>query len=314
MRRALLLACRARGELAHPLELAAEGLLAGGLALLLLLQPSALLLEPGRVVALPRDAPAAVELEDPAGHVVEEVAVVGHGDDGARVLLQMPLQPGHRLRVEVVGGLVQQQQVGRRQQQAAEGHPPALTARQRRHVLVARGHAQRVHGDLERALQVPGVAALDLVLHVLVLGEQGLHLLGIDLAQPRSDLLEPPQQAGGLGDPQLDVPAHVQGRVEVGLLREHAHGGPGRQLRVARGLLVEPRHHAQERGLAGAVRAEDADLGAGQEGQRHVVQHHLVGRMHLPEAVHGEDVLLGHVSQRNEAPAAPTLTRPRYRR
>ena len=69
---------------------------------------------------------AAVELEDPAGHVVEEVAVVGHGDDRAGVLLQVPLQPGHRLGVEVVGGLVQQQQIGRGEQEPAQGHPPAL--------------------------------------------------------------------------------------------------------------------------------------------------------------------------------------------
>ena len=32
--------------------------------------------------------PVVVELEDPAGHVVEEVAIVGHGHDGAVVVLQ----------------------------------------------------------------------------------------------------------------------------------------------------------------------------------------------------------------------------------
>jgi hypothetical protein len=53
-----------------------------------------------------------LELEDPLGHVVEEVAVVGDGHHRAGVLLQRALEPRHRLRVEVVGGLVEQEQVG----------------------------------------------------------------------------------------------------------------------------------------------------------------------------------------------------------
>ena len=90
-----------------------------------------LLLEPRRVVALERDAAPAVELEDPAGDVVEEVPVVGDGHDRARVLLQEPLEPVDRLGVEVVRGLVEQQQVGLRQQQPAQRDPASLTAGQR---------------------------------------------------------------------------------------------------------------------------------------------------------------------------------------
>ena len=47
----------------------------------------------------PTGCPPPVELEDPAGDVVEEVAVVGDRDDGAGVLLQESLEPGDRLRV-----------------------------------------------------------------------------------------------------------------------------------------------------------------------------------------------------------------------
>src|SRR5687767_9507362 len=59
---------RAR-RLPHPLELAREGPLARGLLLLLVGEPLALLIEPRRVVALPGDAIALVELEEPAGGV-----------------------------------------------------------------------------------------------------------------------------------------------------------------------------------------------------------------------------------------------------
>src|SRR6185503_16466075 len=58
---------------AHPLELALEHALERALLLLLDLQSLLLLLQPGCVVALPGNTVAAVELQDPAGNVVEEI-------------------------------------------------------------------------------------------------------------------------------------------------------------------------------------------------------------------------------------------------
>ena len=86
--------------------------LSGNVLALVLGQARLLGLQPARVVALVGDPPPAVELEDPAGDVVEEVAIVGDRDDRALVILKMALEPRHRLGVEVVGRLVQQQQVG----------------------------------------------------------------------------------------------------------------------------------------------------------------------------------------------------------
>src|SRR5690606_38455105 len=71
---------------ADPFELGLDRTLPRGLLLLLEREPLLLLLEPRRVVALPRDAVASVELEDPAGDVVEEVAVVGDRHHGAGIL------------------------------------------------------------------------------------------------------------------------------------------------------------------------------------------------------------------------------------
>ena len=163
-----------------PLELAGERALARGLGFLLLREPLPLLLEPGRVVALPRDAVAAVELEDPARDVVEEVAVVGDRDDRPRILLQEALEPGDRLGVEMVGRLVEQQHVRAREQQPAEGDAAPLAARDLRHVRVAGRAAERVHRDLDRAIEVPGVRGVDLVLEPRLLVEQLLHLVGFE--------------------------------------------------------------------------------------------------------------------------------------
>src|SRR5438093_743250 len=90
-----------------PLELAGERALAREIRLLFLLEALALLLEPGRIVALPWNAVSALELEDPAGDVVEKVAVMGDRDDRPRVLLQVALEPRDRFGVEVIGRLVE---------------------------------------------------------------------------------------------------------------------------------------------------------------------------------------------------------------
>ncbi len=51
----------------------------------------------------------AVEFQDPTGDVIQKIAIVGYSDNGARVLLQIALQPGDGVGVQVVGGLIQQQ-------------------------------------------------------------------------------------------------------------------------------------------------------------------------------------------------------------
>ena len=202
-------------RLAHPLELARDRALARVLAPLLVGEPLLLLLEPGRVVALEGQAAAAVELEDPAGHVVEEVAVVGHGHDGALVVLEVLLEPGHRLGVEVVRRLVEQQQVGRGEQQPAERHAAALAAGQRLHVGVAGREAQRVHRDLERGVEVPGVGGVDRVLEPGELGGGLVRVVG-------GQLVEAVEHVAQLAHAVLDVAAHVLGRVELRLLLEQA--------------------------------------------------------------------------------------------
>src|SRR5690606_9891812 len=103
-----------------PLELRLDRALARLLLLLLDLEPLLLLLEPRAVVALPRDAVPAIELEDPAGRIVEEVAVMGARHAGARVFGEKALEPRDGFRVEMVRRLVEQQHVGAGQQQPAQ--------------------------------------------------------------------------------------------------------------------------------------------------------------------------------------------------
>ncbi len=173
--RDLLLAVRARGRLADPLELA----LVEPLLRLLLSRVRRLggraLLQVRRVVALVGTALAVIHFEHPPRDVVEEVPVVGDGDHRALVLVEVALEPLDGVGVEVVRGLVEEQDVRMGQEDLAEGDSAALAPRALVDVGVGGRAAERVARLLEAAVQLPGIAVLDLLLDLLELVEGGLH-------------------------------------------------------------------------------------------------------------------------------------------
>jgi hypothetical protein len=74
------------------------------------------------------------------------------------------LEPLHALGVQVVGRLVQQEQVGLGQQQLAQRHATPLAAGQVGHRLVRRRAAQRIHRLLELRVDVPRIGVVELLL------------------------------------------------------------------------------------------------------------------------------------------------------
>src|SRR5581483_2734750 len=139
------LAGAGRSPPAQPRQLLAGQVAAGGLGRRRLLLARGPALEVGGVAALVHVTPASVELQDAGGDAVEHVAVVGHQDQTAPMAGQPLLQPGDGVEVEVVGGLVEDQQVRLGDQQPGQRHPLGLAARQRGHVgVVEAAHAQVV--------------------------------------------------------------------------------------------------------------------------------------------------------------------------
>ena len=217
-----------------------------------------------------------------------------HRDDGAGVLLEVVLEPAHGLGVEVVGGLVEQQHVGLREQQLAERDAAPLAARDLRDVGVPGRQAQRVGGDLELALEVVAVRGLDDRLELRLFGGDlvevrvGLRVGGVDRVEARQGVLD-------LAHRDLDVAAHVLRRVELRLLLQEADLDAGLRPRLALELLVDARHDPQQGGLARAVQAQHADLGAREEAERDVAEDHALRGHDLPDAIHRVDEL-GHGS------------------
>ena len=227
---------------------------------------------------------AAVNLANPLGNVIQEVAIVRDGQDGALVVMQEVLEPQDRLGVQVVRGLVEQQQVGSLEQQLAQGNTTALAAGKHvdRHVGI--GQLQGVHGLAELGIDIPAVGGVDLVLELAHLGHEGVHV-AVRVAHLLADLVE----AIDLGDHVAKRHAHVLDDglviVERRLLLQDAHGVAGGEPGIAVGDLLDTGHDLEQGRLAHTVGAHDADLGTGVEAQGHVVKDYLVA-MGLASLIH----------------------------
>ncbi len=185
---------------------------------------------------------------------------MGDQDHAAGIFAQMAFQPAGGFGIQMIGRLVEQQNVGRIEQQPAQRHPAPLAARQRGHVGRAVGAAQRIHRLVDLAVEIPKPLRLDLVLQ---LG----HLVGGFVGVIGRDLVEAVEERLLRRHAQHDVAAHVERSIELRLLRQIADpdavGRPG----LAGEFLVHPRHDPHQGGLAGAVDADDTDLGPGIERQ-----------------------------------------------
>ena len=175
----------------------------------------------------------------------------------------------------MVGGLVEEQKVGGLEQQAAEGHAPALAAGEHLHGRVGVGTLQGVHGLRELGVEVPAVHGVDLVLELAHLGHEGVEV-GVGFGHLGRDLVE----TVDLGEHVAKGLAHVLDDglvvVEGWLLLEEAHRVAGREARLAVGDLLLAGHDLEQGRLAHAVGTHDADLGAGEEAERDVVKDDLV--------------------------------------
>ena len=185
-----------------------------------------------------RGVAAFVPVNPPVGHLprtvgdlVEEPAVVG--DDDQRTALEMPGEPGDRLEVEMVGRLVEDQQVGLGHEQPGERDPPPLTT----------GHA--VHGGVEG--------------HV---GKQP----GQDVAGPS---VTGPVVLGAV--PEHELP-NSRGRRELVPLSEIPEPKAPRMRHPALVVLGATGEHRDQRGLAVTVPPDDPDPVTGGHTERHTVE------------------------------------------
>jgi len=163
----------------------------------------------------------------------------------------------------MVGGLVEQQDVRIGDQEAAERHAAAFTARERRDRRVGRRQAQRLHGHLDLMVKTPQVVGVDRVLQA---SQFIVQLVGLGVAEIAAEQLADRviarQDRFGAGDALLDALHDGLAGVQLGLLREIADFGVLGDLALAHVLGVEAGQDFEQRGFARAVGADHADVRA----------------------------------------------------
>ena len=224
----------------------------------LLREPALLaLLHEAFVPASVREGGAALEVQHVIGHRVEERAIVADAQHRLVGVGEIPLEPGRRVEIEVVGGLVEDVQIGRRGELPRERHAPAFTAAQRADARAACHVGRKAHAHQNRVhLRRHLVAALALEPFEVaaVLLHRRFAVIGLELRRLlRQRGFELAQLAERIGH---DVPqALIVGEAPVLIHERHAQPRRARH-RPARGLQVagdEP----HERGLARAIAPHD---------------------------------------------------------
>ena len=129
---------------------------------------------------------------------------MGDGEDGARVAGEVLLEPEHALGVEVVGGLVEEQQVRLLEQELAECDAAALTTGEQGDVGFRRRAAEGVHGLLELGIEIPGIGGVDRFLQLAHFLEEDI-VVSVGAGHLFGDLVEALDLAEDLADAFLDI-------------------------------------------------------------------------------------------------------------
>jgi hypothetical protein len=208
----------------------------------------------GAVVAAVAGELGLVEVQRDARDGVEELAVVADHQQRALVALQPGLEPDQRVEVEVVGRLVEQQQVARAHQRARQlqPHAPAAGEAVDRRVELRRPEAQAQHQRLGARPRVVGA---------------GLGQVGVGLADRVAVTARLGRDDGRLDFHQARVALQHEGGGRLrglGHLLGHLGQAPARRHREVAGVGRQTAGQQREqRGLAGAVAADQAGLSPG---------------------------------------------------
>ena len=229
---------------------------------------------------------AVVYVHDVRADVVEEVAVVADHEDGTLVVHEEVLEPDDALEVEVVRGLVEQDDVRLAEERLGEQD---LDLEPRVHVCHERVVEGGVHAE---ALEY--LAGVGLGLPAAELCELLLELGGADAVLVREVCLfvDGILLLAALIEPHVahdDSVEHGVGVVHALVLLEHGHAGLRVHIDVSAGGVYLAGEYLEEGGFARAVRADDAVAVACGELQVNV------GKKHLPAVLQAEIINSYHV-------------------
>ena len=183
-------------------------------------------------------------------------------EDRAGEAGQELLQPGQAVEVEVVGRLVEQQDRRPREQDAGQQRARRLAARQRAERRVERhvGDAERGARAVELGLERPAAERAEALLRLAVGGQR--RRVGEQRFEPLELAVQPPDLAERGAEQAVD--RQLRPRRLLGQVADPV-SGPERDRAALRS--VDAGQQAQQRRLAGAVRAHEAHTPVARQGQ-----------------------------------------------
>ena len=228
--------------------------------------------------------PGAAHLPDMVDHLVQEIAVVRDDQGRAVPLAQVAFQPFHRVDVQVVGRLVQDEQVGIGEQQARQHGARALPAGELRdgpvEIVRRRSPGRSASGGC--ASRRCSRRAARIMLQRAVAFQGVLCLVGV--AHRRSPggparLPERAAQRRRTGTPPTGCACRSSRLLAAGsrVCRSRA------RLHDAGGGLFQSDQDAQQGGLADAIRPDDGDARPMRDAQGRRRRRYLPGRRIWPD-------------------------------
>jgi hypothetical protein len=236
---------------------------------------------------------AAVEVDDPGDGLVEQVEVVADHEEGAAVAAHEAEEPLLGVAVEVVGRLVEEEDVAAGEEDAGDLHAPLLATGECAHRVaklllgepeagrdaqhLALGRVAAVHAELLLGLAEAGHGPLARVL---------LHLEA-ELLDAHERLVEPPA-----GEDVLEGGGRLVDAVEAGVLGQVAEAA-GAVDEAGRGVGRTP-EDLQQAGLAGAVAPDEPDLVPGADGEAGPLEDEGAADLHRELADLQHPPMVGH--------------------
>ena len=226
-------------------------------------QPGGALLLKGRIIAGIEGDAQLIEMGDVVGDVIQHIAVVGNQQQRSRISPQPLFQPQHCVKVQVIGGFVEQQQIGAAHQRPRQiqPHPPAAGKFRHRLFQLCSGKAQTVH-QLARtgagAIAADGVkAGVQFRLERTIVGDFGFLQIAFDLTQFGVAVQHKFQRGRG------------QRRSFLGDMGDHP---ARRQFQIAGVGVQFIEQQREQAGFAAAISAYHPDFPAGINGQQHILK------------------------------------------
>ena len=166
----------------------------------------------------------------------------------------------------MVGGLVEQQHVGLREQQLAQRDTAFFTSRQMLNHRFPRGQTQGIGRNFELVLAVVAASGGDDGLQLPLLGSQRVEV-GVFFSVSGIHLFKALFGMQHFFHAAFHGLAHSLLGAQFGLLWQVANTQPGHGLSFALNFRVQTRHDFQQRGLARTVQAQHANLGTRKKAQ-----------------------------------------------